>query len=320
MPCALLIFNPNAGRFPPQEAARQAADALRRLGWEVEVRATRDANHVTDLALRAAAEGKDALIVAGGDGSISRGVRGLLGSETALAVLPTGTANVFAKELGVPRIAGIGPDAVVENAGSIAAGRVVQVDVGLCSGKPFLMWAGYGLDAQVVRRAERRRSHLKKLFVIPEYFLHTLAAAARWPGAEIEVRGVRGDETTPVTYTGRAQLAVAANIRQYAGGYAVLSPNASIDDGEMELWIFKGRGAGAALRHARNLLRGSHVHDSETVLLPFRRIRIEADRPAALHRDGEPGPDTDRVEITVRHKELRVLAPPAWRGHNGQNR
>jgi YegS/Rv2252/BmrU family lipid kinase len=316
MPHALLIFNPNAGRFPPQEAANQTAGVLRRLGWQVEVCATRDADHVTDLAAQAAADGRDALIVAGGDGSISRGVRGLLGSRTALAVIPTGTANVFAKELGLPMIGPAGPDAAVENAKAIAASRVMEVDVGLCGEKPFLLWAGFGLDAQVVRRAESRRSRIKKLFVLPEYFLRTMTAAAHWPGAEIEVCGLRGDGETRVAYKGRMQLAVASNIRYYAGGYALLSPDACIDDGEMDLWIFKGRGARAALRHARNLLNGSHVHDSETVRLPFRKIVIESDRAAALHRDGEPGLDTNRLEITVRPRELRILAPPTWTGRH----
>lgn len=312
MPRALLIFNPNAGRYSPVEAARTAAGVLRERGWDIDIRATRSAEDVTDLALQAAAEGLEALIVAGGDGSIGRSVRGLIGSRTSLAILPTGTTNVLAQELGLPRIGVGGLEALLENVRLIAESRMVHIDVGFCDGEPFLLWTGFGLDALVVRRAEQNRSRLKKHFVLPEYLLRTVSTAGRWPGAEIEVRGMRGDGATRVEFRGRAQLAVATNIRRYAGGYALLSPQAAIDDGEMDLWIFRGRGVRTALRHARNLLGGYHVNDAETIRLPFKQITIESDRPAALHRDGEPVPEGQRFEILVRHRALQILAPPTW--------
>lgn len=312
MPRALLIFNPNAGRYSPEDAAHTAAGALRERGWDIAVRATRDAGHVTELARQAVSDGLEALIVAGGDGSVGRSVRGLIGSRTSLAVLPTGTTNVLAQELGLPRIGAAGLEALLENARLIAESRPVHIDVGFCDGEPFLLWTGFGLDALVVQGAEQHRSHLKKHFVLPEYLLRTVSTAGRWPGAEIEVSGLRCDGSTRVVFSGRAQLAVATNIRRYAGGYAVLSPHAAIDDGEMDLWIFRGRGVPTALRHARNLLRGYHVNDAETIRLPFKQITIESDRPAALHRDGEPVPESRRIEILVRHRALQILAPPTW--------
>ncbi|HUF37275.1 MAG TPA: diacylglycerol kinase family protein [Anaerolineales bacterium] len=309
MPRALLIYNPNAGRFPPETAARRAAERLRAHGWEIDIEPTRDAGHVTELATCAASEGLDALILAGGDGSIGRALRGLIGTSTALGVLPTGTANVWARELGLPRIGPGGQKAVIENAEMLASARVKSVDAGLCNGVPFLLWTGIGLDAIVVRGAERHRSHLKKRLALPEYTLRTLLAAAHWPGAEARITGHRAGGTGQVDFSGALQLAVVTNISRYAGGYAVLSPQAVLDDGEMDLWIFKGRGAGAALRHARNLLRGNHVNDKDTLRIPFTRIEIEFERPVAAHRDGETVPDAGRIAITVCKQALKILCP-----------
>jgi len=307
---ALLIYNPNAGRFPPAEAAHRTAGLLRSRGWEIDVAATRDAGHVSDLAARAAADGLDALIVAGGDGSVGRAVRGLVDTRTALGVLPTGTANVWARELGLPRIGPAGLSAVLGNAELMADSRVRDVDIGICNGEPFLLWVGIGLDALVVRGAERKRSHLKKLFVLPEYFIRALQSASTWPGTAVEVTGSNG-ETGRISFSGRIQFAVATNIPRYAGGYARLSPGAIVDDGVMDLWIFRGRGAAAALRNAWNLFRGAHVYDRDTVRLPFERIAVATEKPAPLHRDGEAVPEATRIEIVVCKHILRVLTPPA---------
>ena len=318
MPRALLIYNPNAGRFSPEKAARRTAEHLRDRGWEIDVEATRDADHVSELAARAAANELDALIVAGGDGSIGRAVCGLLETGTALGVLPTGTANVWAKELGLPRIGAGGLDAVLANAELLAGSRVKRVDVGLCNREPFLLWAGIGLDAIVVRGAERNRSHFKKSFVLPEYFLRTLSAAHHWPGAEVEITGVRRDSTEKIAYSGRIQLAVVTNIRRYAGGYGQLSPEAAVDDGEMDLWIFHGRGASAALRNAWNLLRGAHVHKKDTIRMPFQRLIVRSERPVAIHTDGEAAADTERIELLVCRHALKILVPSTAKKPYGQ--
>jgi diacylglycerol kinase family enzyme len=125
---------------------------------------------------------------------------------------------------------------------------------------------------------------------------------------EVEISGLRGGGQ-PFAYSGRTQLAVVTNIRRYAGGYAVLSPDADADDGEMDLWIFTGKGPGGALRNAWILLRGAHVNDANTHRLPFREVTIETDRPVPMHRDGEAAPDTNRFEISVCPHALKIFSP-----------
>ena len=99
-----LIHNPTAG---PRDVRRPLRDAIRTLeshGWPVELRTTRDAGDGTHLARGAAEAGFDLCLVAGGDGTVNEVVNGLVGTETALGVLPVGTGNMFAKQLGVPTL------------------------------------------------------------------------------------------------------------------------------------------------------------------------------------------------------------------------
>ena len=304
----MLIFNPNAGRYPPEVAARESARILRARGWSVSVHATRDAGHVTELAREAAASGMDVLITAGGDGSIGRALPGLIGQHTALAVLPTGTANVWAQEIGMPRISGPMRGDVIKQANLIAGGISAPVDVGICNETPFLLWAGIGLDAIVVADAEKHRSHLKKRFAVPEYFVRALTAAHRWPGMEIEVKGQRKTGEN-FDYSGRVQLAVVSNIHLYAGGLANISPDARLDDGECDLWLFNGRGASTALKHAWNLVRGNHVQDPNVLRIPFREIRIRTGSAVAVHTDGDPRPEAAEISISVRTRSLQALLP-----------
>ena len=95
-----LIFNPMAGRFPSQPLVERAARILNANGWEIELLKTQGGDQITKQAKRAARDQMDAVFIAGGDGSVHKAIAGLMGSETSLGVLPSGTANVWAQELG----------------------------------------------------------------------------------------------------------------------------------------------------------------------------------------------------------------------------
>ena len=99
---ASLIYNPAAGRFPSRMLIERAAQVLNKQGWDIQLQVTHGGPHITQLARQAVQQGQDAVFVAGGDGSINYAVRALLDSDTALGVLPAGTANVWAQELGLP--------------------------------------------------------------------------------------------------------------------------------------------------------------------------------------------------------------------------
>jgi diacylglycerol kinase (ATP) len=186
MPFAKLIYNPAAGRYPSWILTERAANVLREEGWRVSIEKTQSGKHVTDLAEKAALEGMDALFVVGGDGSVNRALPGLINSQTALGVLPAGTANVWAQELGLPGLSWTRWMALEESARRLAGACVAQADVGFCNGIPFLLWAGIGLDAFIVQRLEPR-TQLEKRFAVVHYVASAAWNASMWRGMNLNV-------------------------------------------------------------------------------------------------------------------------------------
>jgi diacylglycerol kinase (ATP) len=109
-------------------------------------------------------------------------------------------------------------------------------------------------------------------------------------------------------------LAVATNIRHYMGGLSNLSPDAYIDDGLLDLWLFSGSNLGDALRHAYDLWRGSHINSSATHRITFRNLRVEADSPYWIQTDGEARGSANIAEIGVQRHALKLLMPPDGMG------
>ncbi len=300
---ALIIYNPAAGRFPVRPAIPSAEEALSASGWEVESAETLSGKHATELAAEAAAKGIEAVFAVGGDGTIGQVASGLVGTETALGILPAGTANVWARELGMQPFSWIYRNALQENAQTLANAPVYAVDVGVCNQESFLMWAGLGLDALAVQKIEPR-IRLEKFLAVPEYAASVILTASRWKGIALRLWA----DSQKVE--GRYVLAVINNIRHYMGGLANLSPEAYLDDGLLDLWLFSGDSLGDALRHAFDMWAGRHIDSDATRRIPFTKLRIEADTDFAVQMDGEPVFDTHLAEITVRTRALKVLMPP----------
>lgn len=159
----VLAYNPVAGRYPSRLLSERAANVFRDHGWQINIKQTKGSDHITQMALQAAADEMDAFFIAGGDGSLNRAVAGLVGTETALGVLPAGTANVWAQELGLPGLTWTRWMALEESAYRLAQGQVREIAIGVCNGSPFLLWAGLGLDAFIVHRIEPRSRWVKHI-------------------------------------------------------------------------------------------------------------------------------------------------------------
>ena len=303
MRSAVVIYNPAAGRFPVEPFIKSVADELESAGWQVEAAATQSGPHTIELAKQAAAEKKDAVFAVGGDGTIGNVVNGLIGSETALGVLPAGTANVWSIELGLSPFAWTRPWVLRKNASLLANAPSQTVDVGMCNEYSFMMWAGIGLDALAIHAIEPR-IRLEKLFNAPEFAAKTIWQAAQWNGIRLRL-WADGQEIE-----GQYILAVATNIRHYLGGLSKLSPAAYLDDGLLDLWLFSGNNLGDVLRHVYDMWRGLHLTSDMARCIAFRDLRIEAELPFLIQTDGEPRGSTQKAEITVRPRVLRMLMPP----------
>jgi diacylglycerol kinase (ATP) len=303
MPKGYLVYNPIAGGFPSNLMASKVANILMRYDWELEVIKTRDGEHLKTLAREAGEKGIDAFFVIGGDGSMNLAINGLLGSQTALGVLPGGTANVWSQELGLSGLTWSRESALVESALQLAQGEVRHADVGLCNNHAFLLWAGIGLDAYVVHQIEPRE-RWEKQFALFQYAASALWNASFWHGMNLQV------EVDGQVLTGHFLLAVVSNIHLYAGGLAELSPQARLDDGLLDLWLFKGETMGDTLQIAWDLLAGRH-HQSDRVLhYPFHSLQLESDSKMFVQVDGEPLKIDSPVNIDVLPRAIKILVPP----------
>ena len=303
MRSAVVVYNPAAGRFPVEPFIKSAVDELESSGWKAEAVATQSGPHTTELARQAAVEKKEAVFAVGGDGTIGNVVNGLIGSETALGVLPAGTANVWSIELGMSPFAWTRPWVLRKNTALLANAPTHYIDVGMCNEYSFMMWAGIGLDALAIHALEPR-IRLEKLFNAPEFAAKTILQAAQWNGIRLHL-WVDGQEVE-----GHYLLAVSTNIRHYMGGLSKLSPNACLDDGLLDIWLFSGNNLGDVLRHFYDMWRGLHLTSDMARCISFQNLRIEAESPYWIQTDGEPRGCTQTTEITVRSRALRMLMPP----------
>lgn len=302
MPSALLIYNPVAGRYPSHMLTERAAKVLENYGWNVDIETTSAGSQIPLLAEQAVIQGKDALIIVGGDGSLNKALPSLVGTDTALGVLPAGTSNVWAQELKLPGLSWTRWRALEESAHRLARGQINRVDIGKCNEKYFLLWSGIGIDAFIVHRIEPRKQW-EKNFTLVRYGASVVWSARQWQGVDIRVL-VDG-----MQMEGKFMLVEVSNIRLYAGGLATLSPRATLDDGLMELWLFAGESLEDILKQAWLLWSGKHVDSERVKFLQFNQIVLESDAPIYLQMDGEPEFGDTRVAVSVLPKQLKVMVP-----------
>ncbi len=298
----LLIYNPVAGLYPSRKLTERAARVFQQYGWVVEIETTHEGSHIPILARQAVQENLDSIIIVGGDGSLNKALPSLIGTETAMGVLPAGTANVWTQELDLPGLSWTRWLALEESAHRLARGSVQSVDVGLCNDKYFLLWAGIGLDAIIVHHIEPRKQWQKN-FAIVHYAANAVWSASQWEGINLRV------ETDDRYIDGQFMLAVVSNIRLYAGGLATLSPQSLLDDGLMELWLFDGKKLEDVLKQAWSLWSGKHVNSDRVQCLPFKRVKLESDTPIFIQMDGEPEIGGEQVTVEVLPRALRVMIP-----------
>ena len=299
----LLIYNPAAGRISVRPFISGVIRTLSDYGWRVEVAESLDGRHTTQLARMAASENFRAVFVIGGDGTVGQAASGLIGSKTALGVLPAGSANVWALELGMKAFIWPRWRLLRENARLLAEVEPCAMDVGLCNDQPFMMWAGIGLDALTVKKLEPRK-RVEKYLGVPEYFATTVWNATLWHGMNLRIRA--DDKHVEGHYL----LAVASNIRHYVGGLAEISPKAYLDDGLMDLWLFSGSTLADAFRHFFDMQSGRHITSDQARCIPFSRASINSSTPFSLQMDGEPMLGTQQASLEVLQRSLQVLIPP----------
>lgn len=289
----LLVANPNAGRIGGPAGSARLEQRLRAAGLEVQPISAGWPAGVAD-ALRQAMQrepaGQVQVVVAGGDGTIHAALPALVGAEVPLAILPVGSVNVLARELGLPRR--------LEAAIAVAReGRPRRIDLGLANGQPFALMAGIGFDAAVVHSVARP---VKRLIGSFAYVVRGLRLLAECPRSRFVIcaDGCRVEA--------QAWQAVVANAASYTYGWQ-LAP-ARIDDGWLDLCLFHSHSAAQRMGQVISTLRGRHATHPGVEHMRARRFRFECEPPAPLQLDGDPA-GASPVEVSLLHAALTVLVP-----------
>ncbi len=297
----LLIYNPTAGPWDMTRTLNRLASYLQGHGWQIELATTEQAGDATWYAQQAARSAFDLVLVAGGDGTINEVANGMAGSNTAMGIVPAGTGNILAHQIRMPLLSVVMPLHVSEVGDALLAGRIHRADLGTVNGRYFVCWAGAGLDAEITVHMEPRARIAKRFSTIP-YLISGFAVASEYRGVRARI-AVEGR-----TFTTRALLILASNIQQYAAFFTV-ARHAYMDDGLLDIFVFKGLGFGYALRHFFHLFSGRYLRDPSVIQILSRRLQIETTPIVAIHRDGDPMGDTPAL-IGIAPGALRLLVPP----------
>jgi diacylglycerol kinase (ATP) len=292
----LLVVNATAGRRTQDRSVANLTEALEDSGFRVQRIASLDAlSPQAGDALRCGQ--LRAVIAAGGDGTVAEVVN-RTAPETPIAVYPLGTENLLAKYLQMGRDP-------AKFAQMIAEGHTVALDTGRANGRVFLLMAGVGFDAEVVRRLhESRNGHISHL----TYFKPILDSIRSYNYPELRVYCAPDEkESAPI----RCRFAFVFNLPKYAGGLPI-APAADGTDGVLDLCTFERGGLTSGLRYLAAVVLGVHERLREVTSWRGQQLRIESDQPVPYELDGDAGGILP-LTIEVVPRRLRVFVSPNWK-------
>jgi len=287
----LVIYNPAAGQWRKRRLQTTLA-ALKGLGCSVHLFATQKAGDAQTRAATLTAEDCDVVVAAGGDGTINEVANGLAnapGQVPPLAIIPLGTANVLAQEIGLRG----NPRAVAR---AIAGGARMTVHLGEANGRYFVMMAGVGFDAHVVANVDLA---LKRRTGKIAYVVETLVQGLRYgfPPCRVTIDGQAHDACSVVVCNGR-----------HYGGPFVAAPKASLAEPAFEVCLLKKGGYRHVIRYGAALVMGRLSTLPDVQILTGRTLKIEGEAGLPVQGDGDIIA-TLPVDIRVAERTLELVVP-----------
>ena len=261
---AVLLYNPAAGgsELSPRRLQR-LCETLYRSGIRSQpVMSTPVQESLPSL------DGKQLLIVYGGDGTIHEAIKEAIYWKVPMALLPAGTVNVLARELKLPRNLGQALEVVIR-------GKPRRIHLGKGGDAYFHLMAGVGLDAYLIRQLDPR---LKQIFGATSYWITGLTSFWKYPIRRFEV------DMDGVTY--RATFAVIANARSYAG-QLLITPHASVYEDCLDVCLFTGTHRARFFAYLLGAFRGKHIDYPDVIYRKTRSVRVAGEEPLSVQMDGE---------------------------------
>jgi diacylglycerol kinase (ATP) len=288
---ARLIYNPTSGR---EEMKKKLSDILQRLeqgGIETSTHATIGEGDATLAAADAVDRGFDIIIAAGGDGTLYEIINGMAGKENRpkLGIIPLGTTNDFARALGIPKFWEFACDLIV-------AQNTRSIDVGKANQRYFINIAGGGSMTELTYEVP---SKLKTMIGQLAYYMKGLEKLPRLRPIEIHVKSPEFEGHEDV------MLFLVANSNS-VGGFEKLAPDASLDDGLLDVLMLRKCNLAEFLRIASMALRGDHINDKNIIYFRTSELQITTPDYVQLNLDGEFG-GTMPVKFSVLPSHLEIF-------------
>jgi len=288
----LAIINPISGYARQRGLAGELRAKLTREGFDTDFHFT-TGPHDAYAYTRANVSSFDLVLVAGGDGTVRDVISAAAPSGVPATVFPTGTENVFAKEMDIAADF----DRLIQ---AIKWGKVVAIDMGMVNGKRFLMLSGVGFDARVLLHLASFRSgnitHLTYFWPIWRTFWeYDFPPVTVEADGETVVDGIRG-------------LVFVMNISRYAVGLRICQ-RARHDDGLLDLCIYRCQHQVPLLRHAWRTMLKRHLDHEDVLYRQAKNIKITSCRPLPYQIDGDPAGYLP-AEYSILPSEVKILVPP----------
>lgn len=288
MPSTLVIWNPGAGGGDVEERREAIRHALQAHAPGAELFESPSEDETSRRVEAALAEGVDRIVAAGGDHTVRSIAFRLIGRETALGILPLGTANNIARSLGIPLD-------LEEAAAILASGSVRAIDVGYVGDQPFLEIATVGLAADLLGDATRvSEGRLRSAL---DLLTRTVRHRRTRVWLDLDGREVRHRAVS---------LAIANG--PYTGRALEAAPDARLDDGLLDVVCYLGYGPLEVLRQLARIVLGLGAGPT-TATYRARRVRVRTHHPLPVRADSDDRRTTP-AEITVGRGALRVAVPP----------
>jgi len=287
----LFIVNPTSHNLPKRSTLLAINAWLHQQGWQAAWEETQRPGQAIGMAARAAEARLPLIFVVGGDGTLNEAANGLVGSETALAMVPAGTVNVWARDVGIPLNSQKAVQACLE-------GERRLVDLGRAGDRYFLLMAGYGLDGYIAHNVSMRA---KRYLGATSYAAVALREALRYRGDTVKL--FLDEELQEVS----ALMVLAGNTRNYAG-LVEITGEAKADDGLLDVCAFLGKGTVDIFMQALGVILKRHRRSEKVIYRKVRRLELAWEKPLRLQIDGDAYPHSpSRVEVVP--SALTVMVP-----------
>lgn len=291
------IANPKAGKGLGLKVMQDLEQYLNKKGVIYETAYTQYAGHAIELARDAVGEGHRLIVAVGGDGTVLEVSSGIIqadGEKTALAIIPAGTGNDFAKGMGIPR----DPELAVD---TMLAGHYRNVDMALVNGRYYLNIAGLGFDVECILKTERTKK--MGLRGSTAYYCAVLIATLSYKWQKVRIT-MDGDKVMD-----REVLMVSVANGQYQGGGMHSAPQAKLDDGLLDLMIINRLPRLQIYSLLPRYVKGTHLTLKMVENYQCKTVKVESvGSPAPLNMDGEVT-DSTPAEFKLADKKLMIFAP-----------